>query len=128
MRPIARKRHNFVYLLLAILLAILTVYLFINFPPDYKFQIPALPASTRGEPAGRSNFGVPILPIFLVSLTGFIFSTLTFIFIQKTQGIIISSLILLYLILRLIGLNHWIFLFLFLALFITIELFVLKKK
>ena len=113
-RPIARKRHNFVYLLLAILLTILTVYLFINFPPDYKLPI--------------SNFQLPILPIFLASLTGFIFSILTFIFIQKTQGIIISSLILLYLILRLIGLNHWIFLFLFLALFITIELFILKKK
>ncbi|GEM_PF-2705588 len=114
LRPIARKRHNFVYLLLAILLTILTVYLFINFPPDYRFAV--------------SNFGVPILPIFLVSLTGFIFSTFTFIFIQKTQGLIISFLILIYLILRLLGLTHWIFLFLFLALFITIELFVVKKK
>ena len=113
-RPIARKRHNFVYLLLAILFAILTGYLFFNFPPDHKFEI--------------ANFGFPILPIFLASLIGFIFSACTFIFIQKAQGIIISTLILLYLILRLLGLTHWIFLFLFLGLFITIELFVLKKK
>ncbi len=113
-RPIARKRHNFIYLLLAILLGILTVYLFLNFPPNYKFPI--------------SNFGIPVLPIFLATLTAFIFSLLTFIFIQKTQGIIISLLLLLYLILRLLGLTHWLFALLFLALFITVELFILKKK
>ncbi|KKQ34316.1 MAG: hypothetical protein US51_C0043G0004 [Microgenomates group bacterium GW2011_GWA2_37_6] len=113
-RPIARKRHNFVYLLLAILFAILTGYIFLNFPPDYKFEI--------------ANIEIPILPIFLVSLTGFIFSACTFIFIQKLQGFIISSFILFYLVLRLIDLIHWIFAVMFLALFITVELFVLKKK
>lgn len=114
LRPIARKRHNFIYLLLSILLAISTVYLFLTFPPEHSFAL--------------SNFGIPVLPIFLASLTGFIFSTLTFIFIQKAQGIILSLLILFYLILRLIGLTHWIFGVMFLALFITTELFVLKNK
>ncbi len=113
-RPIARKRHNFVYLLLAILFAISCGYIFLNFPPDYKFAV--------------SSFMLPILPIFLASLLGFIFSSLTFVFIQKTQGIIISSFLLLFLILRLVGLDHWIFAILLLALFITAELFVIKKK
>ncbi|MEK9176532.1 MAG: hypothetical protein AAB520_03750 [Patescibacteria group bacterium] len=113
-RPIARKRHNYVYLLLSILLAISTAYLFINFSPDYKFTI--------------SNFGIPVLPLFFASLISFTFTSLTFFFIQKTQGIIISTLILFYLILRLLGLTHWIFAIMFLSLFITAELFVLKKK
>ncbi|OGH32270.1 MAG: hypothetical protein A3E70_00095 [Candidatus Levybacteria bacterium RIFCSPHIGHO2_12_FULL_40_44] len=113
-KPIARKRHNFVYLLLAILLAISTAYIFFSFSPEYKFTV--------------LNSGVPVLPIFLTSLIGFIFSVLTFIFIQKTQGIVISLLILFYLILRLVGLTHWLFGALFLALFVTVELFVIKKK
>lgn len=113
-RPIARKRHNFLYLLLVILFSILTGYLFFNFPPDHKFEIISLE--------------IPILPVFLFLLTGFIFSLLTFIFIQKTQGLVFSLLILFYLILRLIGLTHWIFAVLILALFITTEIFILKKK
>lgn len=114
LKPIARKRHNFVYLLLAILLGILTVYIFINYPPTYKIPL--------------WKIQIPIIPIFLATLSGFIFSTLTFIFIQKTQGIIISIFVIAYLILRLVGLNHWIFLVLFGALFITTELFIFKKK
>lgn len=114
LKPIARKRHNFIYLLLAILFGIITAYLLYTFPPTHKFSI--------------SKLQIPVIPIFLISLTGFTFSTLTFIFIQKTQGIIISFFVILYLILRLIGLTHWIFLVLFIALFVTIELFVLKKK
>lgn len=114
LRPIARKRHNFIYLLLAILLAISTVYIFLTFPPEYKIQL--------------TNFGVPVLPIFLASLTGFIFSALTFIFIQKAQGFIAACFVLIYLILRLIGLTHWIFAVMFIALFITIELFIIKQK
>ena len=114
LKPIARKRHNYLYLLLAILFGIILGYLFYNFPPTHKFYV--------------SKLQIPFLPLFLISLTGFIFSSLTFIFIQKTQGIIVSVFIILYLILRLIGLTHWIFAVLFIALFITTELFILKKK
>ena len=114
LKPIARKRHNFLYLLLAMLFGIITGYLLYSFPPTYKFPL--------------SSIQIPILPLFLVSLAGFIFSSLTFIFIQKTQGIIVSFFVVLYLILRLIGLTHWIFLGLILALFITVELFIFKKK
>jgi hypothetical protein len=113
-KPIARKRHNYIYLFLAILLGIGIGYIFINFPPSYKIPI--------------QNFGLPILPFFLLAIAAFIYSTLTFIFIQKTQGILASVFITVYLILRIIGLTHWIFLALLLALFIAIELFLYKKK
>jgi hypothetical protein len=113
-RPIARRRHNFIYLLLGILFGVGSVYLFFNFPPTYKF--------------GAMDFAVPILPIFLATLAGTIFCTLTFFFREKIQGIIVSTFVVLYLVLRLIGLTHWIFLLLTLALFITAELFVIKKK
>jgi hypothetical protein len=112
--PIARKRHNYVYLLFSILFAIISAYLFVNYPPTYKFNL--------------LNFWIPILPLFLFSISAFIFSLTTFIFIQKTQGLILVFVLNLYLILRLVGLTHFIFAILVLALFITLELFVIKKK
>jgi hypothetical protein len=117
-KPIARKRHNFVYLLFAILLAILTGYIFYNFPPDYKFDL-----SKYNIP-----LQIPVLPVFLFSLIAFIYSACTFIFIQKIQGALLSIFTLSYLLIRLLGLTHWIFALLFTALFITVELFIIKKK
>lgn len=114
LKPIARKRHNYIYLFLAILFGIATAYLIYTFPPSYK-----IPAST---------IQISIIPLFLISLTGLIYTALTFIFIQKTQGILFTVFIISYLALRLIGLTHWIFIIMFIALFITAELFVLKKK
>jgi hypothetical protein len=113
-RPIARKRFNFFYLLLSILFAITTIYLFLNFPPSYKISI--------------YKFSMPIIPVFMASLATFIFCIFTFIFKRKTQGIIFAVFTIVYLIIRLLGLTHWIFLVLILALFITTELFILKKK
>jgi len=113
-RPIARKRHNYLYLLLAILFAITTGYIFINFPPYHKFTI--------------ANFGIPILPIFFTSLGLLIFSLSTFLFIQKYHGVVITLLFSGYMLMRLIGLTHWLFFVLILGLFITIELFILKRK
>jgi hypothetical protein len=114
LKPIARKRFNFFYLLLAVLFAISTIYLILNFPPNYKIPV--------------YKFSLPILPIFMASLAAFIFCTFTFVFKRKAQGIIVSIFVILYLILRLIGLTHWIFFILILALFTTTELFILKKK
>ncbi|MBI4098125.1 MAG: hypothetical protein HY426_03720 [Candidatus Levybacteria bacterium] len=113
-RPIARKRYNFLYLLFAILFAISTGYIFVNFSPNHKFEL--------------SNFEIPILPIFLTSLSVFVFSFITFLLKRKLQGIIVFSFILFYLVIRLIGLTHWLFGVLIIALFITVELFILKKK
>ena len=113
-KPIARKRHNYIYLLIVILFGIITIYIIKTFPPTYKIPI--------------QSVELPILPLFFISLVGFIFSALTFIFIKKTQGIIVSIFVVTYLILRLIGLTHWIFLILVIALFITTELFIFRKK
>ncbi len=120
-KPIARKRHNYAYLLASILLSILISYLFVNFSPYHKFQVPALPA-------GGSNISIPILPIFFTLLGILIFSISTFLFIQKQHGVVLTLTILGYLLMRLIGLTHWIFLILVIGLLITVELFIIKKK
>ncbi len=114
LKPIARKRHNYIYLLIAILLAIITSYLFVNFSPFHKFLI--------------SGITIPVLPIFFATLGLLIFSLSTFIFIGKQHGVVITLTILGYLLMRLIGLTHWIFLILVLGLLITVELFITKKK
>ena len=114
LKPIARKRRNYIYLLFSILFAISTGYIFFNFPPDYKFYI--------------SNFGIPVLPIFFISFATFIFSLITFIFKSRLQGLIFALFLIFCLILRLTVLKHWLFLALILALFATTELFIHKKK
>jgi hypothetical protein len=113
-KPIARKRHNYVYLLISILLLIILSYLFVNFSPFHKFQI--------------FNFLLPILPIFFFLLGIFIYCLSTFLFIGKQHGAIICIFILTYILMRLIGLTHWIFLILILGLLVTTELFIIKKK
>ena len=117
-KPIARKRHNYIYFLFAILTAIMTGYIFFNFPPGYKIDL--------------SNFNIsiqiPIIPIFFLAFSAFIFSLATFLFFRKTQGIIIVIFILGHIAMRQLGLTHWIFLVLVLSLFVTIEFFFLKKK
>lgn len=114
LKPIARRRRNYIYLLLAILFAIFALYIIKNFPPFYKFPV--------------MNIGIPVLPVFLITLAGFIYSILTFIFIQKTQGILVSFFIIIYLVLRLLGLTHWGFGVIILILFIVSEIYILKKK
>jgi len=114
LKPIARKRHNYIYLLISILLAIITSYLFVNFSPFHKFQI--------------LNFGIPVLPIFFATLGLLIFSLSSFIFIGKQHGVVITLTTLGYLLIRLIGLTHWIFLVLFVGLLLALELFIIKKK
>lgn len=112
-KPIARRRRNYIYLLLAILLAISLLYILKNLPPSFAIPV--------------SNTAIPILPIFFLLLIGFIYSLLTFIFIKKTQGILISFFIIIYLILRLLGLTHWVFGAIILILFIISEFFIFKK-
>ena len=114
LKPIARKRHNYIFLFISILLGILSLYLFIKFPPEHMFQV--------------SNFMIPVIPIFLASLAGFIYFLTTFIFIQKTQAVILSILITTLLITRLLGFTHFIFLIMFLVIFGVVEVFVFKQK
>lgn len=114
LKPIARKRFNFLYLLIAFLFGIITAYIIYNFPPTYVFTF--------------ERFSISIFPFFVISLSVFIFSLITFMTKKRSQGIIFTLLIIGYLLMRTQGLTHWIFLTLILALFITAELFIFKKK
>ena len=114
LRPIARKRHNYLFLLLAILSGILTIYLIVSSPPEESINL--------------QYFTISIIPIFFISLSIFIFSLGSFLFFRPIQGIIFVIFILSYIAMRLIGLTHWIFLLLVITLFITIEFMILKKK
>lgn len=113
-KPIARRRRNFVYLLLSILIFIGLAYTFFNFSPT--------------KPIDVNGFGIPTKPIFLIAIFGLLYTTVTFISNKKPQGLLAAILVTGYLQLRFIGLTHWLFLILFIALFITLELFILKKK
>lgn len=88
LRPIARKRRNYVYLLIAILFGIISFFIVFNNPPSYKFTI--------------MNISIPILPILLVTFTISIFSLFTFIFKKKVYGAVVSGIILSVLIFRLL--------------------------
>lgn len=114
LRPIARKRHNYIYLFLSILFAISLGYLIKNFPPGFDYPV--------------MNIGIPILPLFFVLIAGLFFSLLTFILIQKTQGIIVSFFVITFLLLRFYGFNHWIFAVIIISLFIFTEVYVVLKK
>lgn len=117
-RPIARKRYNYLYLLLSILFFISTLYIFYNFPPGYNLNLSKINIPVK----------IPIFPIFIISLSIFIFSIVTFITKRRLQGAIFIVFIISYLFMRIQGLTHWIFLGLLIALFITVELFIIKKK
>jgi hypothetical protein len=110
LKPIARKRHNLAYLLLSILLILFAGYLLTNFSPNDKLGI------------------IPIFPIFFLTFGLLIYSMTTFVFREKHHGAILAILMSFYLFLRLLGLTHWIFAVMFIALFIFIELFLSKKK
>ena len=119
LRPISRKRHNYFYLLTAILTLILSGYILFNFSPQSAFEISEL---------GNFTIKIPLILISLFSFSIFIYSLTTFLFFRKTQGVIFIAFIDSYIIMRLAGLTHWIFLVLVIALFVTVELFILKKK
>lgn len=114
LRSISLKNHNFIYLLLFILFSIITSYMIYNFPPNHIFKV--------------INIGIPIFPFFLTSVSICVFSLFTFILIRKLQGFLFSAFILFYIFLRLLGLTHFIFAILIISLFITAQIFILKKK
>lgn len=113
-KPIARRRRNVVYLLISILILIGLAYLFFNFSPNKPIEV--------------KGIHIPTKPIFLVGIFGFLYTLFTFILIKQIQGLLVASFTTIYLLLRFIGLTHWLFLILFIALFVTLELFILKKK
>lgn len=88
LRPIARRRRNYVYLLLGILFGIISFFIVVNNPPNYNFVL--------------ANISVPILPILLTTATISVFSLFTFIFNKKLYGAVIAGILLSILIFRLL--------------------------
>ena len=107
-------RRYFIFLPLSLLFLASTAYIFLKLPPDYKFAI--------------ANLRISILPFFFASLFALVFSLFTFVFRSRLQGLIFSSLIIFYMFLRFVELTSLLFLGLIIALFITIELFIYKKR
>jgi len=102
------------YLFLAFIAFGFLGFLLINFPPNYSLK--------------TINFTFPIIYLFLALTFLSLFLLGTFIFRGRIHGIILSVLAMLYLVLRVIGIRQIFFLFLIIALFITIELLLRKKK
>ena len=107
-------RQYFIFLPLSILFLSLTAYIFFKLSPDYKFTI--------------SNFQIPVLPLFFASLFSFTFSLTAFLLRNRFQGTLFASFVVFYLFLRYLELTNLLFAGLMLALFLTVELFVYKKR
>ena len=71
---------------------------------------------------------IPSLILFFVLLAFFSFATTSYIFKSKIHGTMVASFAVIYLIFRLTHLTNLFFLFLLLALFVTLELFVSNKR
>ena len=117
MRLTKEKRKTKLYLpylfLTFIVIGILS-FLFINFPPNYSFEVINL-----SIPVIYLSFALTFLSIYFLG---------TFIFRGSVHGIILSALVISYLVLRVVGIRQTFFLFLIIALFISIELLLRKKK
>ena len=102
------------YLFLAIIAFGFLGFLLINFPPNYLLKV--------------INFSAPIIYLIFALTFLSLFFLGTLIFRGRIHGVILSGLFLLYFLLRIIGIRQIFFLFLIIALFVTIELLLRKKK
>ncbi len=89
-------------------------YLVYYYPPDYQFLI--------------SNFQIPVLPVWFVLLFIAVYGIFSFFLNSKRRGFMLSLFAVIYLLLRLNGLTHLLFLLLLIVLFGLIELFYIKRK
>ncbi len=108
------KRHNNATWLLSYIIFFFILGSFIVFVPP-QFRLPLLPA-------------IPMWPIFLIFLFCTFFSLGTYLFKNKTHGVLIGAFLVVYLLLRLSHLTHPFFLILLIALFLTLELMISYRK
>lgn len=109
-----RSKRNYSFLLLSVLFLIITGYILCNFAPKESFNLKIIK--------------IPVLIVFLLSLSGFIFSLTTFILVRKMQGAIFTTFVLLYIFLRVAGLTHFIFLIILIVILIFIEIIIYKER
>ncbi|MBI2032124.1 MAG: hypothetical protein HYT09_00585 [Candidatus Levybacteria bacterium] len=110
-----RKIKIFIpFLILGILSLTSFFLLLVNFPPSHYFRLPF--------------FNLPIIILVFLSLVSGVFFLVTFIFRKKTQGFIFSLFSTTLFLFRINGFTQLFFLFLLIALFVVVELFIFKKK
>jgi hypothetical protein len=110
-----RKRKisiSFKSLFLIIIPFIALCFLIMYFSPSYTIKI--------------YNFQIPILYAFFIILFLFLFFLVRSLFKSKKHGFLIAIFFIIYLLFRINSLTHPLFLFLLIALFLTLELFFTK--
>lgn len=103
-----RKKRQFFFLVLTILSLIATLLVIFFLSPNHNLALGPLTLS-------------PLI-IFFIPLGIFFFSLPTFVLKSPKHGILLSLFVISYLIFRLTGLTHPIFLVLLIGLFLTLEL------
>ena len=110
-----RQRKNpLKYLLISIASFLTLIYILFFIPPSYHIQI--------------FSFQIPILSLFFIFLFSFLFSLPTFIFKNKSHGLLLGLFAISILVFRLTGLTHPFFFILLVSLFLTLELLFTYKK
>lgn len=104
-----KKKRSKILFVLSIISFITLAYVIFFYPPSWKFEI--------------GNWKFEILPVFFLLLFTFCFSLFSYILKSLRRGTLIGIFAVSYLLLRLFGLTHQLFLVLLAALFLTIELF-----
>lgn len=113
----AKEKRPLKYFLISTITLVALIYIVIVFPPTYKFLV----SRSLGEVGSIYN-----LFLFLVFI--FLFSFATYIFKNKTQGVLIGFFVLSFFIFRLNNLTHPFFFILLVALFLTLELLFTYRK
>lgn len=109
-----RRRRPFLYLFAGILFLSLFAGLVYYYPPTADINM--------------FTYSVPLIPLFIVLLSGSLFFLGTYAFKNKAHGALIASFVLIYLLFRLNDLTHPFFFILLFALFLSLELFVSYRK
>ena len=111
-----RRKKRPIWLLVVSLLSLASlIYLILNFPPNWKFEI-------------GNYLKFDILYIFFTLLFTFFFPLIAFLLNNKRRGLFFGLFVLTILVLRLNYLLHPFFLILLLAFFITLELLFKRRK
>lgn len=108
------KKHPWPLLILSILFLGFLGYIVINWSPSYVFSVGTLKISL-------------LIPFFILLFAG-IYAFVAYLMISSLQGLIIAGTIIAYLLLRFFGITHPLFGILLLAMLISIEFAIYKKK
>lgn len=109
-----KRRKQLPNFYLGILSLVALIYLILNYPPDFLFNI--------------DKYKLPILPVFLFLAGVTTYFLLSFLFLSKRRPLLVALLLEGFLLLRLNGLVNFFFAGLLIVLFVALELFFVKKK